>query len=47
MAEVKQGRWRANIEGDFVVFVIGTRLDLRHPVRWFRDLGGPTGCSTC
>ncbi len=43
MAEVKQGRWRANIEGDFVVFVIGTRLDLRHPVRWFRDLGGLHG----
>ena len=43
MAAVKQGRWAAEIEGDFVVFVIGTRLDKRHPVRWFRDVGGLRG----
>jgi hypothetical protein len=43
MAETKQGRWTARIEGDFVVFIIGTRLDVRHPVRWFRDVGGLRG----
>jgi hypothetical protein len=43
MAEIRQGRWSAKIEGDFVVFIIGTRLDLRHPVRWFRDVGGIRG----
>ena len=43
MAEIKQGRWTAQIEGDFVVFIIGTRADLRHPVRWFRDVGGLRG----
>lgn len=43
MAEVKQGRWAAEIEGDFVVLVIGTRIDVRHPVRWFRDVGGMRG----
>src|SRR5207237_8130834 len=25
MAEIKQGRWMADIEGDFVVFLIGAR----------------------
>jgi hypothetical protein len=24
MAEIRQGRWTARIEGDFVVFLIGT-----------------------
>jgi hypothetical protein len=43
MAEIKQGRWMAQIEGDFVVFVIGTRADVRHPIRWFRDVGGLRG----
>ncbi len=43
MAEVRQGRWAAEIEGDFVVFVIGTRAEVRHPVRWFRDVGGKRG----
>lgn len=43
MAEIRQGRWLAQLEGDFVVFVIGTRVDLRHPVRWFRDVGGLRG----
>lgn len=33
----------AEIEGDFVVFLIGARWDLRHPVRTFRDLGGRRG----
>jgi hypothetical protein len=43
MAEIKQGRWTATIEGDFVVFLIGARLSARHPVRSFRDLGGNRG----
>jgi hypothetical protein len=33
----------AEIDGDFVVFLIGARPDLRHPVRTFRDLGGRRG----
>jgi Domain of unknown function (DUF4188) len=40
MAGVKQGRWTASIEGDFVVFLIGARLQGRHPLRSLRDLGG-------
>ena len=43
MGEIKQGRWTARIEGDFVVFLIGARLELRHPVRSFKDLGGMRG----
>ncbi|GAB3769079.1 hypothetical protein FB382_002560 [Nocardioides ginsengisegetis] len=43
MAQVNQGRWAAGIEGDFVVFLIGARLDLRHPIRSLRDLGGMRG----
>jgi hypothetical protein len=43
MADVKQGRWLAKVDGDFVVFIIGTRFDLRHPIRWFRDVGGLRG----
>jgi hypothetical protein len=43
MAEIKQGRWTATIEGDFVVFLIGARLSARHPLRSFRDLGGNRG----
>ena len=41
MAEVNQGRWTAEIEGDFVVFLIGARVN-----RWWQlpriiqDLGG-------
>ncbi|HET6876339.1 MAG TPA: DUF4188 domain-containing protein [Jatrophihabitans sp.] len=38
-----QGRHRATIEGDFVVFLIGARPSLRHPVRTFGDLGGRRG----
>ena len=40
MSQVKQGRWTARIEGDFVVFIIGARFDVRNPVRSLRDLGG-------
>jgi hypothetical protein len=39
MAEINQGRWTAQIEGDFVVFIIGARLEKTHPLRSLRDLG--------
>ena len=40
MAEIKQGRWTAEIEGDFVVFLIGARINKPwQVVRIFRDLG--------
>ena len=42
MAEVKPGRWTADIEGDFVVFLIGARAS-RNLLRSFRDLGGRRG----
>ena len=40
MADVKQGRWTAEIDGDFVVFLIGARFSLRNPVASALDLGG-------
>jgi len=43
MPPIHQGRWSAEIEGDFVVFIIGAKLQLRHPIRSFRDLGGQRG----
>jgi hypothetical protein len=43
MAAVNQGRRTAGIEGDFVVFLIGARLQRLHPVRSLRDLGGMRG----
>jgi hypothetical protein len=43
MAKAIQGRHRATIEGDFVVFLIGARFQLTHPIRTFRDLGGRRG----
>ena len=43
MATAMQGRHAAEIDGDFVVFLIGARFELRHPVRTFRDLGGRRG----
>lgn len=43
MAKAVQGRQMAEIDGDFVVFLIGTRMELRHPIRWFRDVGGRRG----
>ena len=42
MAEVKPGRWTADIEDDFVVFLIGARAS-RNLLRSFRDLGGRRG----
>jgi len=43
VSEVRRGRWAARIDGDFVVFPIGARIDLGHPVRTFKDLGGMRG----
>jgi Domain of unknown function (DUF4188) len=43
MAEVNQGRRGAQFDGDFVVFLIGARLDKLHPIRSLRDLGGMRG----
>jgi hypothetical protein len=40
MAEINQGRWTAQVEGDFVVFLIGARLQASHPWRSLRDLSG-------
>jgi hypothetical protein len=39
MAHINQGRWTASIEGDFVVFIIGARLQKTRPLRSLRDLG--------
>jgi hypothetical protein len=43
MGKPLTGRHAAHIDGDFVVFLIGTRPELRHPIRWFRDVGGMRG----
>ena len=43
MAKVNQGRWCAEIDGDFVVFLIGARFQPLHLIRTFRDLGGRRG----
>ena len=44
MAKVNQGRWTAEIEGDFVVFIIGARVNKPWQlVRIIRDLGGRRG----
>ena len=44
MAEIKQGRWTAEIEGDFVVFIIGARANKPWQlIRIARDLGGRRG----
>lgn len=41
MAEIRTGRYGAQIDGDFVVFLIGARLnDPRHLLASVRDLGG-------
>jgi hypothetical protein len=41
--DVNQGRRGAKIEGDFVVFMIGAKLEKLHPIRSLRDLGGMHG----
>jgi hypothetical protein len=44
MAEVRQGRWTADIDGDFVVFIVGARLNSKlQAVRALIDLGGRRG----
>ena len=43
MGQIRKGRWTAQVEGDFVVFIIGPRVELRHPLRSLRDLGGQRG----
>ena len=43
MAKPLQGRHSAEIDGDFVVFLIGARPSLRHPIRSIVDLGGRRG----
>jgi hypothetical protein len=43
MAKVETGRRMGQIDGDFVVFLIGARLDPKHPLRSIRDLGGRRG----
>src|SRR3954470_11404609 len=42
-AKPDQGRFTAQLEGDFVVLLIGSRPEVRHPIRWFRDVGGRRG----
>jgi hypothetical protein len=44
MKQINPGRWTAEIEGDFVVFLIGARVNRRLKVlQSLRDLGGPRG----
>ena len=46
MAEVRRGRWTADIEGDFVVFIIGARINSKLQARRvLGDLGGRRGMS--
>jgi hypothetical protein len=42
-ANVREGRWTAEIEGDFVVFLIGARISKRAPWKSIGDLGGRRG----
>ena len=44
MPEVREGRWTAEIDGDFVVFLIGARINSKlQALRAFKDLGGSKG----
>ena len=44
MADIKQGRWTAEIEGDFVVFIIGARINTKWKLfKSIGDLGGRRG----
>jgi hypothetical protein len=44
--KVNKGRWTAEIEGDFVVFLIGARVNSkRHPLKAIKALGGRKGMS--
>ena len=44
MAKINQGRWTAEIDGDFVVFLIGARTEQAAPApQSIKDLGGRRG----
>jgi len=43
MAEIAGRRMMAEIDGDFVVFLIGAKISKLHAVRSFMDLGGRKG----
>ena len=44
MADVHQGRWTAELDGDFVVFLIGARINSKlQAIKVFLDLGGRRG----
>ena len=44
MAEINKGRWTAEIEGDFVVFIIGARINSKwQALKGLVDLGGRKG----
>jgi hypothetical protein len=44
MVDINRGRWTAEIDGDFVVFIIGARINSkRHLFSALRDLGGRRG----
>jgi len=40
MQRIDTGRYTAEIEGDFVVFIIGARANSFHLIETFKDLGG-------
>lgn len=42
MRNVNEGRWTAEVDGDFVVFLIGARPGIRF-IRSLRDIGGRRG----
>ena len=44
MVSIRDGRWTAEIEGDFVVFLIGARVNSKvHALKVLSDLGGRRG----
>ena len=43
MKQINEGRWTADIEGDFVVFMIGARINPLRAVTALIDLGGRRG----
>ena len=44
MPDIREGRWTAEIDGDFVVFLIGARINSKlQALRAFKDLGGSKG----
>jgi hypothetical protein len=44
--EICQGRWTAEIDGDFVVFIIGARINSKmQAIKALMDLGGRKGMS--